>query len=271
MLLTQRVLSGAVLFGVACAAWAFLPKEPHAVPKPLTKPPERRPAERVAWEEAKGSATAAAYAGYLTRYPQGRYAALAQAALQKLQREASEEEKKGAAQRRQEEERQRLMATQVRPSNQVAATPPTDPAGVPNPVFRMKLETDRGSKPSYKIGDFLNLTLSMNTHGTAYCYYQDVSSTTARIFPNKFHSDSMVPAGAGVKIPSGGFRIRFDMPGSERVACIGSDRELVVPSGLQGVRDLSPLPVRSVDDVIGQYKQSNPFAVTSMVDITVTQ
>ena len=47
----------------------------------------------------------------------------------------------------------------------------------------------------------------------------------------------MVPAGAGVKIPSGGFRIRFDKPGPERVACIGSDRELVVPSSLRGARD----------------------------------
>ena len=81
----------------------------------------------------------------------------------------------------------------------------------------------------------------------------------------------MVPAGAGVKIPSGGFRIRFDKPGPERVACIGSDRELVVPGSLRGARDLSPLPVRSVDDIVGQYRQNNPSAVTSMVDITVSQ
>jgi len=114
------------------------------------------------------------------------------------------------------------------------------------------------------------MTLSMNAQGTAYCYYQDVSTTTARIFPNQFRSDSSVPAGAGVRLPSGGFKIRFDKPGPERVACIGSDRELIVPSALRGARDLSPLPVRSVDDVIGQFKQNNPTAVTSMVDITVT-
>jgi len=154
---------------------------------------------------------------------------------------------------------------------QVVATPAVGPVNAPNPVFRMKLDTDRGTKPAYRVGDFLNLTLSMNTQGTAYCYYQDVGNTTARIFPNQFRSDSSVPAGAGVRIPSGGFRIRFDRPGPERVACIGSDRELVIPSALRGARDLSPLPVRSVDDVVGQYRQNNPTAVVSMVDITVTQ
>ena len=154
---------------------------------------------------------------------------------------------------------------------QVVATPAAGPMNAPNPIFKMKLDTDRGSKPAYRVGDFLNLTLSMNTQGTAYCYYQDVSATTARIFPNQFRSDSSVPAGAGVRIPSGGFKIRFDRPGPERVACIGSDRELVIPGSLRGARDLSPLPVKSVDEVIGQYKQNNPSAVVSMVDITVSQ
>lgn len=153
---------------------------------------------------------------------------------------------------------------------QVVASPAAGPVGTPNPIFRMKLDTERGTRPAYKVGEFLNMTLSMNTQGTAYCYYQDVSSITARIFPSQFRADSSVPAGAGVRIPSGGFRIRFDKPGPERVACIGSDRELIIPSGLKGARDLSPLPVKSVDDVIGQYKQNNPTAVVSMVDITVT-
>ena len=45
--------------------------------------------EQAAWEDAKTRASSVAYASYLERYPQGRYAALAQAAQQKLQREAA--------------------------------------------------------------------------------------------------------------------------------------------------------------------------------------
>ncbi len=155
------------------------------------------------------------------------------------------------------------------PAAQVVATPAATPATAPNPVFRLKLDTDRGSRPSYKVGEFLNMTLSLNAQGTAYCYYEDVSRTTARIFPNQFRPDSSVAAGAGIRLPSGGFKIRFDKPGAERVACIASDRELIIPSGLRGARDLSPLAAKSVDDIIGQYKQNNPTAVTSIVEITV--
>ncbi len=63
--------------------------------------------EQSVWEEAKAGASMGAYAAYLARYPKGRYAVLAQAAQQKLQREAGEREKQDSAQRRQVEERQK--------------------------------------------------------------------------------------------------------------------------------------------------------------------
>ena len=71
-------------------------------------------AEQDAWEQAKAASTVAAYAEYLGSYPKGRYAALAQAAQQKVQREAAEREKHEVAQRRQEEERQRVEAERQR-------------------------------------------------------------------------------------------------------------------------------------------------------------
>ena len=74
-----------------------------------------------------------------------------------------------------------------------------------------------------------------------------------------------------MQLPSGGFKIRFDQPGRERVACIGADRELVIPSSLMGAKDLTPLKVKSVDEIIGMFKQNNPMAVSSMVEITVTR
>lgn len=142
-------------------------------------------------------------------------------------------------------------------------------AAMPN--FSVSLQTERGARPTYKVGEFLNLTLSMNGNGTAYCYYEDVTRATARIFPNQFRADSSLKAGGLMHLPSGGFRIRFDQPGRERVACIGADRELVIPSSLVGARDLTPLAVKSVDDIVGMFKQNNPTAISSMVEITVTR
>jgi len=34
---------------------------------------------------------------------------------------------------------------------------------------------------------------------------------------------------------------------------------------------LAPLPVRSLDEVVSQYRQGNPTAMSSYVDITVTR
>lgn len=72
--------------------------------------------EQKAWEQAKAASTATAYGDYLASYPKGRYAALAQAAQQKAQRETQE-----TATRRQEEERQKLAAERERLETENAA------------------------------------------------------------------------------------------------------------------------------------------------------
>jgi hypothetical protein len=96
-------------------------------------------------------------------------------------------------------------------------------------AFRVNLESDKGSKPSYKVGEFLNMSLSLMGDGTVYCYYEDINRSVARIFPNQFVGNPTLRSGSTVRLPSGGFKIRFDQAGKERVACIGADRELVVP------------------------------------------
>lgn len=169
-----------------------------------------------------------------------------------------------------------LAALPVTPPRQAAAPTPAVVAPAPAATapasalpFRMNLTSDRGGNPTYKVGEFLNMKMSLNTLGFAYCFYEDIGKNTARIFPNRFYRDSMLTGNFQVPLPTGGFKIKFDRPGRERVACIGSDRELVIPSGLAGSKDLSPLPIRSVDEVIGQFRKLNPVMTTNFVEITV--
>jgi hypothetical protein len=68
--------------------------------------------EQAAWDEAKSDTSVAAYASYLERYPKGRYAALAQAALPKLQREEADREKREAAERKLAAEMERRNAVE---------------------------------------------------------------------------------------------------------------------------------------------------------------
>lgn len=155
-----------------------------------------------------------------------------------------------------------------------AAPAPAAPIAAPmlqagGGALQVRLSSDRGAKPTYRIGEFLNMSMSLTAPGNVYCYYEDITRNTARIFPNRFHPDPMLKAGGVMSLPGSGYKIKFDKPGRERVACVGSDQELIVPPGMKGSRDLAPLPVRSLDDVIGQFRQSNPAATASFVDITV--
>lgn len=176
--------------------------------------------------------------------------------------------------------------------NMLAAVPSTPPAKpVPAPLapapqpavaaqaavpsvpvaFRVNLDSERGGRPSYKVGEFLNMTLSLNGEGTVFCYYEDASRQVARIFPNQFFANPTLRSGSTIRLPSGGFKIRFDQAGKERVACVGADREVVVPGNLKGARDLTPLPVRSLDEVVNMYKQNNPAVVASYLDISISR
>ena len=167
----------------------------------------------------------------------------------------------------------RVQSASVAPAPTEVATPArvSEPAKeAPATPFRVNLTTDRGMKPSFKIGELLNLSLSLSGDGTSYCYYEDAGKNIARIFPNQFQPNSAMRSGATTRLPSGGFKIRFDQSGRERVACVGAGHELIVPQSVKGAKDLVRLPVHSLDDVVEQFKQNNPGVVAGVVDITVT-
>ena len=154
---------------------------------------------------------------------------------------------------------------QASPTPTYSAAPPAQ-SGAP---FSVHVETDRGSQPVYQVGDALVMNVSVTAPGAVYCYYQDASKNTARIFPNQFYANPRLTSNNPMRLPSGGFKIRFDRKGVERVACMGSDLEVVVPSSLVGSRDLTPLPVKSLDEVVTKFKDANPAITVSQVEMTV--
>lgn len=148
------------------------------------------------------------------------------------------------------------------------------PASYAQPVatnsFRMSFETEKGTRPNYQVGEFLNMNLMLSTDGDVFCYYEDASRKVARIFPNQFVSNSYLKGGHSIRLPNGGFRIRFDQPGKERVACLGSNQQVVVPPSLKGAKDLTPLQVRSLEDVISMYRSNNPGLVANQIEISIS-
>jgi hypothetical protein len=53
------------------------------------------------------------------------------------------------------------------------------------------------------------------------------------------------------------------------VACLGSDLEVVIPTSLVGLRDLAPLPVKSLDEVLDKFRAANPALTSAQIELTV--
>jgi peptidoglycan hydrolase-like protein with peptidoglycan-binding domain len=158
-----------------------------------------------------------------------------------------------------------------------------DPAAGPAPVISaaprpaggggqvaLKLDTDRGPRPTYKPKEFLQARVQMPADGVLYCYYRDNSGVIARIFPNRFNPDPFVRAGRAMSLPPEGspFRIRFDQPGREQIACYASERDLPLPPNLKGA-DLTPLKVASLEEIAAAFRKSNPNIAEAKLEITV--
>lgn len=159
--------------------------------------------------------------------------------------------------------------------NQLAALP-TEPAkkvitpsASSSTPIKINLNSDRGDSPVYKVGEYLNMKMMLNEKGTAYCFYEDVEKKSARIFPNRFHRDSMLNGKQEISLTPKGFRIIFDRPGQERIACIASDRALIAPTDLSEAPDLEPLKIKSLDEIISQFKKVNPVITTNIININV--
>lgn len=152
------------------------------------------------------------------------------------------------------------LASHKAPSaSTVSATSNTNSSKAPEPI--LFLNTDRGPKPSYRLGETLKLRVEVAQHAFLYCFYRDSNNSVSRIYPNRFQSNAFIQGRHAVNIPSPNlegksFEMRFERAGvQEEVACLSSSRELglSLPDALK-LQDLQALPVRSLDEVVGAFK-----------------
>ena len=156
-----------------------------------------------------------------------------------------------------------------------------DPAPIAAPVvsaapaaarvaMSVKLDSDRGAKPAYRLKEFLQARVQLTNDGILYCYYKDVSGAIARIYPNRFSPDPFVKANKTLTLPpeNSPFKIKFDQAGKEQIACYASERDLALPANLKGA-DLTPLKVGSMDEIANAFRKSNPTVAEAKLDISV--
>lgn len=120
------------------------------------------------------------------------------------------------------------------------------------------MSTSRGTTPTYRVGERLDLNAQVSEDGYLYCYYGDETGKIARIYPNRYTPNPYLSAGQRVNIPSrdAQFSIEFTDPGSrQEVLCLASKQELGVklPASFK-VADLEPVGVSSFEEVVQAFQ-----------------
>jgi len=150
----------------------------------------------------------------------------------------------------------------------VTAPPVVAAPSSPRSPLSLRLESDKGGH--YRPRDTLRAQVQMTGDGVLYCYYRDTGGSIARIFPNRFSPDPFVRANRPMALPpeSSPFKIQFDKPGREQIACFASERELPLPPALKGA-DLSPLPIGSMEEISAAFRKANPSVAEAKLDLNI--
>ncbi|MEO5334377.1 MAG: DUF4384 domain-containing protein [Magnetococcus sp. YQC-5] len=138
--------------------------------------------------------------------------------------------------------------------------PPKPPARVsaPDPIGVRLVASNEKTGVAYKVGDKLQLSLSISRNGYPYCYYKDGDGVIAQIYPNRFQPDKQLQGGLTVSIPpmreaddGPRFSLAFSKSGvEEEVMCMASDSDIssLLPAEWR-VKELTRMQVRSLDDI----------------------
>lgn len=154
-----------------------------------------------------------------------------------------------------------------------STAPPPPTLSGPQPID-VRLQAPDGL--TYKRGDRLFLNLSLSRNGFPYCYYRDVDGTVVQIYPSRFQPDKLIAGNRPVLLPDPNrtdmFSLQFLKSGREEVVCLASEVDLgtLLPPTLR-TPELTPLPVRSLDEVVQSIRaatQPAPLAV-SRLNLTI--
>lgn len=139
-------------------------------------------------------------------------------------------------------------AAAPRPAPAAAAAAPVPPAG-----DRLQVLVDSADgQRTYRRGQPVQLAVTTSRQAHLACFMRDEGRQVQRIFPNRFQPDSLVRAGAPLRLPGS---MRFEIVASPRgmhetVVCYATDRDVLalLPRHLSGA-DFENLPTGSLEAI----------------------
>ena len=141
----------------------------------------------------------------------------------------------------------------------------------PRPSFSVRLETDRGTSPTYRIGEKMQIRVS----ATADCYVTLVdvgtSGTFAVVYPSRPDHPNLVRAGQTLTFPAPGrgkFLVRGPV-GADRLKAIATRRRVDLTSAVRGPGRPAHQRARSLVRALGSGTFSLPVDQWSDACVTI--
>ncbi|MDV7338953.1 DUF4384 domain-containing protein [Terasakiella sp. A23] len=151
---------------------------------------------------------------------------------------------------------------------------PIDEADIkPLGPMDLYLSSNKGTNPSYKVGQEMILVMRASQDAFVSCYYLQVDGAIFRIFPNDIVTSGKLPGGFTHYLPSNAmpFAFEFTPPrGVEAVKCFATDHDVSKAVGRQtGKAAFQPLGVANERELTKIYR-SLPKTVLTEASLIVT-
>ena len=144
----------------------------------------------------------------------------------------------------------------------------------PKEALSLTLSSDKGSKPQYKVGDPIKITVGTSSNSHVYCYWEQGNGTTIRVFPNRFHESSSVQGGKKISVPDDSmpFLMKTEFPNSnEKIGCFASstDASGKLPAPIIE-KDLSEMSGIHISDISAAFSKIGDSSLAAQyLNITV--
>jgi len=131
--------------------------------------------------------------------------------------------------------------------------------------INLQISSARGRNPIYRVGQKLVLLIEVSQDSHLYCFYGQANGELMKIFPNRFHAESLIAAKSLRKIPDKTMKFDWTVKpptGIEMVKCYAFDRDIKddLPIGIKQ-KDFEPLSFSSMDAITHRMRQIRNVAI----------
>jgi len=164
--------------------------------------------------------------------------------------------------------------SQVAPQVVKAETPKSDDKVATDHTFALKIDSERGSRPVYSIGDTIKLRVEPQSDMNVYCFYQNGKEREIhQLYPNPYAPQSHLQQYELLSLPSleMPFVIEANSAGQDQFACFGTRTQVTDElrrwTGGEALTPMTNVTLSDVEDALRSFTGEVPAKQSIVLSI----